>query len=99
MSNTKDKIKLSLEFEVVDQDQLFEAAKRALSELRTSVVDKHGEDNDYLYGKPLDELIKEELFDPGEGQLHLASCLLVILDHATIEGVGVELVASSAGPE
>lgn len=99
LSKVKDKIKVSLEFEVVDQDQLFEAAKRALSELRKGVVEEHGGDTDYQYGKQLDELIKEELFDPGQGQLHLASCLLVILDHATIKDAGVEMVASSAGPE
>ncbi|WP_170373462.1 hypothetical protein [Ruegeria arenilitoris] len=99
MNKVKDKVRVSLEFEVVDQDQLFEAAKRALEELREDVVEKHGEASDYQYGSPLDQLIKEELFDPGEGQLHLASCLLVLLDKATIKGAGVELVASSAGPE
>lgn len=99
MSNVKDRIKVSLEFEVVDQDQLFEAAKQALSELRKGVVEKHGAETDHQYGKQLDELIKEELFDPAEGQLHLASCLLVILDHATIKDAGVEMVASSVGPQ
>jgi hypothetical protein len=90
-------VELSLEFDVHNLDALYEAAKEALEKLRSEAVAANGNDDSVLYAQPMEQLIKEHLHDPDGGELHLASCIMVILDQLALNIPGIELVGTTAG--
>ncbi|SFO72775.1 hypothetical protein SAMN04488056_111192 [Cohaesibacter marisflavi] len=94
MCDIIEKVKITLEYEVSDLDALFEAAREALKKLRTEAISEFGEDCEILYTQPIEQLIKEQLFDEDSRELRLSSCIYTILEHALENVPGTMLRAS-----
>jgi len=86
-----EKVEITLQYEVRDVDALFEAAKAALEKLRAETVAEYGESDDRLYAQSMEQVIKSELYEPGNGELHLSSCITAILDSLIYNVPGTEL--------